>query len=412
MSKGVKIKRYNRIYGGRSPLQRVLRGLAALFAVAVLGFAGWSAYGPVMEYLEKLSDKEAAVSSSEQASSSTPESAAPEEEESLPAAEPIQEAYQAVYLPVSLLTNGAALDAALGQLPAGTNAVLIDLKNAAGGVPYTSSLEAVQKAGAQLSGAYDLSAVCTKFAEKNLRVIGRMHAFRDPIAASKVENAGVKYMNTDMLWLDNSANEGGKPWLNPYSTEARGYLQSILSEAVAMGVTDILLDSVSFPTGYGQQFSAYGDTAGVSKADALSSFTAEMEKLAGESGANLSVYISALAALNDGELFYGGNPLSLYGGVTLGVMPALFGDGYTAEGFSLQTPLLNPGQTVDALLKFLAPRLEGKQVAALVQGYTETKELANNKPYTAEDIKAQADALAQNGVESYIVYSPDGNYPQ
>lgn len=92
-------------------------------------------------------------------------------------------------------------------------------------------------------------------------------------------------------------------------------------------------------------------------------------------------------------------------------MPAQFGDAFTLESFTLDAPVLDPGGTVDSLLKFIAPDLSGKQVTAMVQAYPADYTLTNNKMYTAEDIKAQIGAAASNNVGSYIIYHPDGAYP-
>lgn len=62
-------------------------------------------------------------------------------------------------------------------------------------------------------------------------------------------------------------------------------------------------------------------------------------------------------------------------------------------------------------MQALSQNLSGKQVTALIQGYTSTASLTNNKAYLAEDITAQISALTASGIPNYVVYSPDGNYP-
>lgn len=50
-----------------------------------------------------------------------------------------------------------------------------------------------------------------------------------------------------MIWLDNEASKGGKPWLNPYSQTAQNYLLEVVKEVKNLGVDAILLDGVQFP---------------------------------------------------------------------------------------------------------------------------------------------------------------------
>ncbi|MEM1485406.1 putative glycoside hydrolase [Oscillospiraceae bacterium PP1C4] len=416
MPKPFKVKRYNRIYRSRrSPSSLLLRGLGTLVAVCVLGFIGWSAYGPVMDYFSGVNTPLDKPVSANSTPIENPPEAAPEQ---TPAAAPAPAAptqIKAVYIPPAVIADSVKLDALLEQLSlTEINAVMFDLKNTAGNVLYESKLELVKQAGSQSEDAFDLSALCDKLNAKNIVPIGRLHAFHDPIAASHIPNAGIKYMNTEMLWLDNAADTGGKPWLNPYSELAQAYITDIATECVSLGVKRLMLDSMSFPTGYGQEYASYGsNAANVTRPEALSSFIDAVDTQVGELSGELNIYISALAALGAHNSYYGSNPLTLSNNkVTIGVMPDQFGDGFTLESFSLEAPVLHPGETVDSLLKFIAPDIAGMQVTAMVQGYNASYTVKNNMVYTAEAINAQIAALSANHVESYIIYNPDGNYPK
>lgn len=411
MAKNYKIKRYNRIYRSkRSTGSLVLRG-AMIAAVFVVVFVGYNAYGPVRDY---FSGALAAASRNAQ-SEAEPEPAPPPVSEPEPKSEPSVPAdVRATYLPTAQIQDTAGLDILLDKLTrTEINAVLFDLKDQRGNVLYRSNLDLVAQSGAQVENAYDLPALCAKLKEKNLIPIGRLNAFRDPIAPSRIPDAGIKYMNTEILWLDNAADAGGMPWLNPYSDLARAYIIDIASECVSMGVGRILLDNVSFPTGYGQEYASYGPTAeGVTRSEALSVFLDQIDQQVRAAGGDTSVYISGLAALGANNTYYGSNPLALANdNVTIGVMPAQFGDGFTLESFSLEAPVLDPYGTVDSLLKFIAPDITGKNVTVLVQAYPASYTIENNKMYTVDDINAQIGAAFQNGVISYIIYSPDGTYP-
>lgn len=418
MPKNYKIKRYNHIYRGKRPLRaRLLRWAATIAVVAAFAFIGWNAYGPIRDY---FAGTLLAAPADDGSSPGAPEESAPVSsgqapaEPEQPAAPALPAELHAVYLPVSILLDETRLDSMLDELSrTDTNAVLFDLKDTNGTVLYRSQLELVAQAEAQAQNPYDLGRLCEKLAEKNLVPIGRLNAFRDPTAANRIPEACVKYMNTDTTWLDNAPESGGKPWLNPYSELAQAYITDIAAESVSMGVRRVMLDNVSFPTGYGLELATYGPNAsGKTRSDALAEFIdaadARVEALGGE----VSVYITGLAALGANNTYYGSNPLALANeNVTIGVMPAQFGDAFTLESFTLDAPVLDPGGTVDSLLKFIAPDLSGKQVTAMVQAYPADYTLTNNKMYTAEDIKAQIGAAASNNVGSYIIYHPDGAYP-
>ena len=132
MPKQIKIKRYRRMYRRyHSPSSLLIKGAGILLAVCVLAFIGWSAYGPIMDFLsgEPLSKPNEPAASSAAA-------AAPPVEEPEPEPEPVPAMpaqIQAVYAPVSALSSLEALDAFLDKITfTGVNALLLILKTRMG----------------------------------------------------------------------------------------------------------------------------------------------------------------------------------------------------------------------------------------------------------------------------------------
>ena len=425
--KGYKIKRNRQVNRYRSPLSIALRTVLTVALVGGFAFIGWSAYGPISAFLSgtMVLPVQSVVPSPqpEDSAASAPEQTdLPAQESTAPATPTGSQQLRAVFLPAPILSNPQALDQHLTDLTAqGFNAVLFDLKNSAGKVLYRSALP--QAAAGITEDAVDLSALCAKLSARGITPIGRLHAFRDPIAADAHRGMSVKYMNTQTLWLDNAANQGGKPWLSAYSTEARRYIYDLAVEAAQAGVKQILLDSVSLPTAYALEYASFGTgAANMSAAEALSTFVEEMESHVKANGAQVSLYLSGLAVLGTQNNYYGGNPLEIAGEhITIGMMPAQFGDAFSCEApyaaesgtvFTLDKPLLTPYNTVDSLYTAIAPGLEGKTVVAMLQGTTATGAFRNNKVYTVDDINEQVRALAKQNVESYILYSADGIYPK
>lgn len=414
MHKKYKIRRYGQLYPSRrSTSSVVLHTVLTVTIVFVLGFVGWNAYGPVRDYFSGA----LAASAHRQETPSAPpdlEKQPPEEEELPPKPEEPPAELRAVYLPGAMLADRPTLETFLERMAdSDLNAVMFDLKDASGTVLYQSRLDTVAQAGAQSETAFDLYEVCRALSEHGLTPIGRLSVFADPKASARLDDAGIKYMNTNMLWLDNSLENGGKGWLNPYSEAARAYLTSLITEAASMGVKRIVLDQYSFPTGVGLEFANYGPNAeSIQPAIVLAANITAFEHAANENGASLSLYVSGPAALGTQNHYYGEqNPLTLYSNVTVGLMPAQFGDGYTDEEFVLEAPILTPYETVQKLLGQLSPTLSGKEVSAMIQGYTATGSLENNKVYKMEDIEGQLRALNEDDVTSYILYSPGGSYP-
>lgn len=405
-----KVRRFGQIYPSRrSTPAIVLRTVLSITVMCVLGFVGWNAYGPIRDY---FSGALAASRPQPEAVSSMPVESEPEE--TPPASPETPKELRAVYLPAPMLADDMILDTVFSQLEGSEiNAVMFDLKDASGRVYFQSDLPQVERANAQTEDAVDLSRLCALLKEKGLVPMGRFSAFADPLASTRLDGAGVKYMNTDMTWLNDAPENGGKGWLNPYAQEARDYLTALIGEAASKGVERIVLDHYSFPTGVGLEFANFGTRAEtIPRATALTAAIKEFSQAAEARDGQLSLYVSGQGALGLDNAYYGDqNPLAYSDSVVLGVMPAQFGDGYEEEAFLLETPVLRPYETVKNLLEHLAPALSGKEVSAMLQGYTTTGTLENNKVYTRADIEEQLRALGESGVESYVIYSQNGSYP-
>ncbi len=76
----------------------------------------------------------------------------------------------------------------------------------------------------------------------------RIWCFEDHTAPSGCYEGAVKYGSADgVLWLDNSAENGGRSWLNPCSDTARKYVLDIVCDAVNFGADAVVLEGLRFP---------------------------------------------------------------------------------------------------------------------------------------------------------------------
>jgi hypothetical protein len=106
--------------------------------------------------------------------------------------------------------------------------------------------------------------------EYGLAPCARLTAFQDPLTPYAYREAAVYYEREGILWLDTSVELGGKPWFNPYSEQARGYVLALAQELAAAGMTDIVFAGVQFPSGYALEFCYYGENAAqLSRTDCL-----------------------------------------------------------------------------------------------------------------------------------------------
>lgn len=405
MAKGQKkIKRYNRIYGGRSVLSKVMG--VVLTVVILAGFAclGWALYEPVSQFLSgtmQIPEEEPQESLSE-SQSSVPEQL-PEEKPPAVLLELSQ--VRGAYLPLSALQDPLFLSQTLDDLKAqGINAILIDGKNAQGQVLYRSANQTVAEVSAQIPGAVDLNQVTTLAKAKDMIVIARIYAFRDPICPLVNKKAAVKYQNTEMLWLDNSREYGGKSWLNPYSELAQMYIADLSLECIRSGCTAVMLDGVQFPSGYSLDLAGYGVQT-KTRQRVLSDFVQDMEELLQENGGVLLYGSSSTAMLGmESSSYESGGLVYPIQNFCPDLRPSSFTENLRPESLTAENPQAQPYETVKAVLTQLQKAGKEKSFLPLLQ--------ADGEAFSGTDYtKAQIQALKECGVSGYILYNAQGEYP-
>lgn len=143
------------------------------------------------------------------------------------------------------LGAAANIDAALSiARTSEVNAVVIDLKES-DGVKYASKVPLAVQSGV-VRAAYSLPKVLQRFHAENVRVIGRIVCFKDPLLAEARPELTIKDANKSVLHF---SLEGGKPFVSPYSQTVWQYNVDLALEAIAMGVDEIQFDYIRFPTG-------------------------------------------------------------------------------------------------------------------------------------------------------------------
>lgn len=421
-----KVKRYHNIYRGSVTSSPFFKLGASAAALAVLIAAGWFLYEPVYQFVMGIGQEKEPVSTAEQPSEPESESdgflsglfgggeeSETETSQSQPeAVEAVQ--LHGVYMPESILLDSTQRSQFIQTCASnGINAIFFDLKNDKGYLTYQSSLAQAAELGSQSASAVDLSQVTAEMEAAGITSIGRIYAFKDPLAASAKLEAAVHYQGTEWAWLDNSAAMGGKAWLNPVNEYAQSYISDLAAEAVGKGVKQVILDCVQFPSGYSLEMADYGqELTEENKSAVLEDFIESVDTRVREAGGETAVYLSAPTLLSSSSGQYGSDPFQLTRcGVVLGVMPASFGNAYSSGELVLEAPALDPYATVQAALAACKDKLLSDEVTVLLQSYTSgTLSSLKNKTYTGEDVDSQIRAAQESGYESYLLYSPDGNY--
>lgn len=149
------------------------------------------------------------------------------------------------------------------------NAMVIDIKDDHGKITYRMNSPKAMELGATSNVIPNLETLVQSLKEKNIYLIARIVAFKDPFLAEQRKDLAIK--NPDgTLFRDNN----GEGWVNPYKQEVWDYLVEVASEAAAVGFDEIQFDYIRFSTGKGMANVDFGKEAETkSKEDIIIEFT-------------------------------------------------------------------------------------------------------------------------------------------
>lgn len=386
-NKGYKIESYGRIFdsSSRRRKKRVRNTIIFIILIALLVFLGYSMAGPLKNLL-KGQKTELPGSSSVPASSHITSSAIAKPEKKPSLVSDIAEVSVA-YMPREVAADETRLSVYLENIKKfGYNTVVIELKDDTGNIYFAAKNEMANTVGAVSPAPLDVTSLVTKIKEAGLIPVAEIHAFKDK-TATKNGDAKIKYKGKEgWSWFD-AAN--GKPWLNPYSDAAQGYITALSLELVDLGFENVMVSSIMFPQVFGFKSADFGPKEQtVSHADILAQYTATLKTALNEKGATLLLSYDGAQAQKENNVVYGSaNPVLKFSADVFVPAVSLSADnGVELAKFVNDLKALKPQSVI--LVKYVPVSVDG---------------LA----FTKEQIDAQNSVLLESGV---YVCELSGNY--
>lgn len=164
------------------------------------------------------------------------------------------------------------------------NAMVIDIKNDEGYVTCDMDAALVQEIGSVKRYIRDVPALVQKCKEKDIYLIARIVAFRDPLLAEAKPEWSLH--NADgTVFRDKS----GLAWVNPYEKEVWDYLAEVAEGAIDLGFDEVQFDYIRFSTDSGMKNVDFGPAAeGREKTEVIAEFAAYAAQRIHEKGAAVS----------------------------------------------------------------------------------------------------------------------------
>ena len=150
------------------------------------------------------------------------------------------------YLSVSDISSLSALNEKLDTIT-GCTSVAVPLKTTGGKVNYASSVSTASLSGA-VSSDITLEEIVNAVTEKGMTPVAEFSTVADNIYPRTYKKSAYQFDDGYTgEWLDNRAEDGGKPWLSPFSSETSEYLCSLVDEITSAGIKTVICTDNYFP---------------------------------------------------------------------------------------------------------------------------------------------------------------------
>ena len=251
------------------------------------------------------------------------------------------------------------------------NALVIDVKNDDGYLTCELDVPLAEQIGSEKHYIKDLPALVQTCKEKNIYLIARVVAFKDPILAEKMPEWSLH--NSDgSIFRDKS----GLAWVNPYRKEVWEYLASVGEAAIKAGFDEVQYDYVRFSTDSRMKQVDFGDsTKGRTKTEAINGFTLyASERIHAEGGRISADVYGVVIDSEEDQQIVGQNYVEMSRSLDA-ISPMIYPSHYGPYNYQIPVPDAQPYDTVLAamqaskmVLAGLDPKTGKKPVSADVSG--------------------------------------------
>ena len=291
------------------------------------------------------------------------------------------------------------------------NAMVIDIKNDEGKVTYKMQSEQVLEIDAGVRYIPDIEELVAKCKEKDIYLIARIVAFRDPYLAEQKPDWAVHTKNGDIF-----RDKNGLAWVNPYCREVWDYLVEIASQAALVGFDEVQFDYIRFSTDIGEGEVDYGPEAGsVDKVQIITEFTKYLYEKLVPQGVYVAADVFGTVIDNETDQAIVGQDYVQMAGYLDYICPMVYPSHYHNGSYGITVPDAEPYRTIyaasSASVEALSavPEESRANVRVWLQSFT-AGWVSGHISYGPEQIRAQMKGAYDAGYDEWILWNAAVNY--
>ena len=307
---------------------------------------------------------------------------------------------QGVHVSAAAWAHDGLKNSVLDLIRAGKiTAVEISLKNESGVVGYQSNVPLAREIGAS-TGLFNLRFAIEELHALDVRVIGRIVAFRDPILAKYAWAHG----NED--WVIQTSD--GRPlskyggFTNFQNVNVQNYNLDIAREAAEAGIDDILWDYMRRPEGRLDNMFIPG--VGLDgPSPIIVDFLSKSQTLLREHGVFQGVSVFGISATRGEAIAQDVAGMAHYVDY---VAPMIYPSHWSRGEYGVAHPEAQPYDITRASLADFQRVLDGTNTALVPW----LQDFSMRVPYGPAEVKAQIDAAASLGIYDWLIWDPTVTY--
>lgn len=314
------------------------------------------------------------------------------------------------------------------------NAMVIDVKNDMGKVTYDSNVPLVNDIAAdQKPLISSLEELLKQLKAKQVYTIARLVAFKDPYLAGKRPEYALKNKSGE-AWRDAK----GTAWVDPFHPDVRQYNMELAREAARLGFDEIQFDYVRFPENGKKvdQEVRYHSSKNQSKAELIAAFLQDASEILHEEKVYVSADVFGLTTTVDDDMGIGQEWVRIARSIDF-ISPMVYPSHYGKGMYGIVHPNEEPYKvvrramrdakeknkqlvmkwreslTVDAQGHMVETDESVQRIAEIrpwLQSFTATW-IKPYRKYATDQIRQQIKAVKEEGVESYLLWNPQCQYP-
>lgn len=291
------------------------------------------------------------------------------------------------------------------------NAMVIDIKNDEGRITYKMQTDKVLEIDAGIRYIPDIEELVTKCKEKDIYLIARIVAFRDPYLAEQKPNLAVHTADGEVF-----RDKNGLAWVNPYQREVWEYLVEVAAEAANAGFDEVQFDYIRFSTDVREEEVDYGTEAeNVSKIDIITQFTEYVYEELSPLGIYVSADVFGTVIDNKTDQEIVGQDYVKMASYLDYICPMVYPSHYYNGSYGIKVPDAEPYRIIYEAASSSVRELdtlpeEGRAgVRVWLQSFTASW-VTGHISYGAEQIREQIHGAYDAGYDEWILWNAAVNY--